>query len=209
MYTTGSVSFFLNGEQVTLGDPPPELLLIDYLRSPDVGLTGAKKGCGQGGCGACTVILSRWEESSGRIEHRAINSCLRPVCSLGGLAITTVEGTGAPARPAPANLSHLLTFSRTAAPPDQASPAVAHAARGAAAARSAALASDGGVVANGAGDSGEPINPVAYRLAMNNGTQCGYCTTGFVMNMSALLATNPAPTKREIEGIFDGNICRC
>src|SRR3954470_11965852 len=123
MSTSGSVSFFLNGEQVTVADPSPELLLIDYLRSPEVALTGAKKGCGQGGCGACTVILSRWEESSGQIAHRAINSCLRPVCSLGGLAITTVEGTGAPTRPAPANLSHLLSFSRTAAPPDQASPA--------------------------------------------------------------------------------------
>jgi xanthine dehydrogenase/oxidase len=53
------------------------------------------------------------------------------------------------------------------------------------------------------------MNPVAYRLAANNGTQCGYCSTGFVMNMSALLAANPAPTKRQIEDVFDGNLCRC
>ena len=205
---TGSVSFFLNGEQVTVDDPPPELLLIDYLRSPDVGLTGTKKGCGQGGCGACTVILSRPDQRTGQVEHLAINSCLRPVCSLGGLAITTIEGTGAPARPAPAHLKHRLSFARAAAPPAHAPPAVADAARRAAASRSAALASDEAPVGNGS-DAGEPINPVAYRLAMNNGTQCGYCTPGFVMNMSALLAANPAPTKREIEDRFDGNICRC
>jgi xanthine dehydrogenase/oxidase len=53
------------------------------------------------------------------------------------------------------------------------------------------------------------MNQVAYRLAMNNGTQCGYCTPGFVMTMSALLAENPSPTKDEIEAVFDGNLCRC
>jgi xanthine dehydrogenase/oxidase len=235
----GSVTFFLNGEPVTLEDPPPDLLLIDYVRSPEVGLTGAKKGCGQGGCGACTVILSRWDEPSGRVEHVSINSCLRPVCALGGLAITTIEGTGAPVRPAPGHLSHRLSFSRGTAPPLYAPPAVAEAAQVAAASLSSALenagapqaggggaagdragasqADGGSVGGEGAGASqadggsvgGEGINPVAYRLAINNGTQCGYCTAGFVMNMSALLVANTAPTKREIEDVFDGNLCRC
>ena len=41
------------------------------------------------------------------------------------------------------------------------------------------------------------MNPVAYRLAMNNGTQCGYCTVGFVMNMSEFLINHPKATKRE------------
>ena len=196
------VSFRLNGEVIALEDPPPELLLIDYLRSPDVGLTGAKKGCGQGGCGACTVIVSQLNERSGDIEHRAVNSCLRPVCALGGLAVTTIEGTGAPARLAPAHLAHRPSFSRSAAPHGTVSPAVARAAGRASENRSAALAGD-------RSDGREPINEVAYRLAMNNGTQCGYCSAGFVMNMSALLAANPAPTKREIEDVFDGNLCRC
>ncbi len=83
------VRFYLNGEPVTIDDPPPGLLLVDWLRSPEVALTGAKKGCGQGGCGACTVILSSWDEHAGTVEHRAINSCLRPVCALGGLAVNT------------------------------------------------------------------------------------------------------------------------
>jgi xanthine dehydrogenase/oxidase len=79
----GVVSFYLNGELVTIDEPSPSLLLIDYLRSPEVGLAGPKKPCGQGGCGGCTVILSSWRGD--RPEHRAINSCLRPVCALGGL----------------------------------------------------------------------------------------------------------------------------
>ena len=110
-----AVSFFLNGRSVTIEDPPPDLLLIDYLRSPDVALAGPKKPCGQGGCGGCTVILSRWDEEAGEPEHRAINSCLRPVCALGGLVVTTVEGTGAARRPeprVPAALRELLAVRR-------------------------------------------------------------------------------------------------
>ena len=93
------VKFFLNGKAVTLENPSPDLLLLDYLRSEEVGLTGAKKGCGQGGCGACTVILSEWNEKEKKAEHRSINSCLRPVCALEGLSVTTVEGTGSVSRP--------------------------------------------------------------------------------------------------------------
>ena len=55
----------------------------------------------------------------------------------------------------------------------------------------------------------EGVNPVAYRLALNNGSQCGYCSVGFVMNMSEFLINNPRATKKEIESAFDGNICRC
>ena len=55
----------------------------------------------------------------------------------------------------------------------------------------------------------EGVNPVAYRLALNNGSQCGYCSVGFVMNMSEFLINHPHATKKEIEEAFDGNICRC
>ena len=106
----GEVCFFLNGKRVTVVDPAPDLLLIDYLRSPEVGLAGPKKSCGQGGCGACTVILSHWDGE--KAEHRAINSCLRPVCALGGLAVTPVEGTGSVRRPNPDHQHHSLVSSR-------------------------------------------------------------------------------------------------
>ena len=110
------VSFYLNGKEVSIQDPSPDLLLIDYLRSPEVALAGPKKPCGQGGCGGCTVILSNWNPDEKEIEHRAINSCLRPVCALGGLVVTTVEGTGAARRPNPAHPDHAPTYSRGGAP---------------------------------------------------------------------------------------------
>src|SRR4029450_7661311 len=47
--------FRLNGEDIVLTDVDPSVLLVDWLRSPAVGLTGTKKSCAQGGCGACTV----------------------------------------------------------------------------------------------------------------------------------------------------------
>ena len=218
-----SVSFFLNGKAVIVNDPPPDLLLIDYLRSPEVGLIGPKKPCGQGGCGGCTVILSRWDGD--RPEHRAINSCLRPVCALGGLVVTTIEGTGAVRRPNPEFLHHSLVASRAAAPPTApAPPAVAQATAAAKVKNEAVLMS----VSKALSKSGPPmaklgsppadhpseisnegVNPVAYSLAMNNGSQCGYCSVGFVMNMSEFLINNPKATKKQIEEAFDGNICRC
>jgi xanthine dehydrogenase/oxidase len=187
-----TISFFLNGEPVTLEKPSPDLLLIDYLRSPEVGLTGAKKGCGQGGCGACTVLLSTWDAGAARFAHRSINSCLRPVCALDGTAVTTIEGTGQVSRPAPAHLTHQAAFSRAAAPPTYVPPAEVTTARAAVRARSQARTVAAAALGTSAGHSGGPaagaeqetgMNPVAYRLAMNNGSQCGYCTTGFVMTM--------------------------
>src|SRR4029434_7286668 len=120
--TNNNVSFFLNGQPVTIDDPAPDLLLVDYLRSPGVALAGPKKPCGQGGCGGCTVILSQWNDKKKKPEHRAINSCLRPVCALGGLVVTTVEGTGAVRKPDPEFLQHAASASRSAAPRSEARP---------------------------------------------------------------------------------------
>ena len=224
--TANVVSFFLNGQPVTVEDPAPDLLLIDYLRSPRVALVGPKKPCGQGGCGGCTVILSRWNLEKKQPEHRAINSCLRPVCALGGLVVTTVEGTGAVRKPDPAYLMHALTASRSAAPIGAAA-APAHVA--ATAAASAKRASVGAAVKAARAMKRVPaalrivsdvadhpsehshagVNPVAHRLALNNGSQCGYCSVGFVMNMSEFITNHPKATKKEIEDAFDGNLCRC
>ncbi|HEY6969803.1 MAG TPA: molybdopterin cofactor-binding domain-containing protein [Candidatus Angelobacter sp.] len=219
------VSFYLNGKEVIIHDPSPDLLLIDYLRSPEVALAGPKKPCGQGGCGGCTVILSHWNSAKKRIEHRAINSCLRPVCALGGLVITTVEGTGAARRPNPAFLNHAPSFSRAGVPLDAPEPPAFKVAQEeiqdkieavqaevtAAQARRPKLKLAGEAPDCPSEVTHEGINPVAYRLAMNNGSQCGYCSVGFVMNMSEFIVnhSNPRPTQREIEDIFDGNLCRC
>ena len=232
------VSFYLNGKVVTIENPSPDLLLIDYLRSPDVALSGPKKPCGQGGCGGCTVILSRWDETQNKAEHRAINSCLRPVCALGGLVVTTVEGTGAVRKPDPQFLQHTLTASRSAAPiGEHHSPVFTEAskaaekkrtsvleavtaklARMAKPARTAKLKGKDvsalvkiveNVAAHPSEQSHEGMNPVAYQLALYNGSQCGYCSVGFVMNMSEFIVNYPRATKKDIEDAFDGNLCRC
>ncbi|CAF4473070.1 unnamed protein product [Rotaria sp. Silwood2] len=69
----------------------PNLKILVSLHT----LTGTKLGCGEGGCGACTVLISRCiDRDSGEIEHRTINACLAPVCSIDGCHIVTVEGLG-------------------------------------------------------------------------------------------------------------------
>ena len=146
--------FYVNGEAVVISDPDPTVLLVDWLRSPDVGLTGTKKGCDQGGCGACTVMLSRWDDASKTVERVSINACLRPICALDGMEVMTTEGIGS---------------TRT------------------------------------------KLSAVQDCIARENGTQCGYCTPGFVMNMYSFLAGREGKqaTQAEIENIFDGNLCRC
>lgn len=68
------------------------MTLLTYLRTV-LGLCGTKLGCGEGGCGACTVMLSLLDKDN-IIRHISINACLAPVCSLHGIAVTTVEGIG-------------------------------------------------------------------------------------------------------------------
>ena len=58
-----------------------------------VSLTGSKLSCGEGGCGACTVMLSSCG-MDGQVTHAAVNACLTPLCAVDGMAVTTVEGIG-------------------------------------------------------------------------------------------------------------------
>ena len=75
-----SYRFILNGEpcEVTV---PGMRRLLDVLRE-DLGLTGTKEGCGEGECGACSVI----------VDGLVVDSCLVPVCQVDGSVIRTVEG---------------------------------------------------------------------------------------------------------------------
>nr|XP_036865036.1 aldehyde oxidase isoform X2 [Manis javanica]XP_036865038.1 aldehyde oxidase isoform X2 [Manis javanica]XP_036865039.1 aldehyde oxidase isoform X2 [Manis javanica] len=68
-------------------------MLLPYLRKK-LRLTGTKYGCGSGGCGACTVMVSRYNPITKKIRHYPANACLTPICSLYGAAVTTVEGIG-------------------------------------------------------------------------------------------------------------------
>lgn len=74
------VELSVNGEAVVV-DAPPMARLLDVLRE-DLRLTGSKEGCGEGECGACSVL----------IDGRVVNSCLVPVVQVRGAKVRTVEG---------------------------------------------------------------------------------------------------------------------
>jgi aerobic carbon-monoxide dehydrogenase small subunit len=57
--------------------------------------------------------------------------------------------------------------------------------------------------------TGGEMNPLQEALWANHSFQCGFCTPGFVMQITALLADNPDPSESEIRETLSGNICRC
>jgi carbon-monoxide dehydrogenase small subunit len=74
------IKFELNGAPIEV-DVSPDMRLLDLLRE-HFDLTGAKEGCGQGECGACTVI----------VDEKAVNSCLMLAGQVEGKSVLTVEG---------------------------------------------------------------------------------------------------------------------
>ncbi|KAJ8291157.1 hypothetical protein GJAV_G00022040 [Gymnothorax javanicus] len=91
--TGDELIFFVNGKKIVERNADPEMTLLTYLRRK-LGLTGTKLGCAEGGCGACTVMVSKFHIFQERIVHLSVNACLAPVCSLHNCAVTTVEGIG-------------------------------------------------------------------------------------------------------------------
>ncbi|XP_012253844.2 xanthine dehydrogenase isoform X2 [Athalia rosae] len=85
--------FYVNGKEIKDDKVDPEWTLLYYLRNKLL-LCGTKLGCAEGGCGACTVMVSRYNRQEKNIIHLAVNACLTPVCAMHGLAVTTVEGIG-------------------------------------------------------------------------------------------------------------------
>ncbi|KAE8320871.1 Molybdopterin-binding domain of aldehyde dehydrogenase-domain-containing protein [Aspergillus sergii] len=144
-----TIRFYLNGTKVTLDSVDPELTLLEYLRG--VGLTGTKLGCAEGGCGACTVVVSHVNPTTKKLYHASVNACLAPVISVDGKHVITVEGIGNVKNP----------------------------------------------------------HAVQQRIAIGNGSQCGFCTPGIVMSLYALIRNNPEPSEHAVEEAFDGNLCRC
>ena len=155
----------VNGESRVLDGLPLHTNALDFLR--DLGLTGAKEGCAEGECGACSVLVARpAPDGSDATEWTAINSCLVPAASLDGQEVVTAEGLGSPA----------------------------------------------------------DLHPVQREMAVRGGSQCGYCTPGFVCSMAAEFyragraATNGSGPQSlddyHGDNGFDlhalsGNLCRC
>ena len=78
-----SYRFFVNGDPVEV-EVPGMRRLLDVLRE-DLALTGTKEGCGEGECGACSVL----------VDGAVLDSCLVPVCQVDGARVDTVEGLAA------------------------------------------------------------------------------------------------------------------
>jgi len=177
---SGALIFAVNGELVTIpaNGVDPSMSLNTYLREI-CKLKGTKLSCGEGGCGACAVTLSRWDHKANKEIFKSVNSCLAPMPSVHGWAVTTIEGLRSKA---------LERANKTAA--DASSSAKKE-------------------KKTNQSDEDEKFHPISARVANMNGLQCGYCTPGMVMTIYQTLKKNPNATMAEIESQFDGNICRC
>uniref|UniRef100_K3WID5 Xanthine dehydrogenase n=1 Tax=Globisporangium ultimum (strain ATCC 200006 / CBS 805.95 / DAOM BR144) TaxID=431595 RepID=K3WID5_GLOUD len=153
---------YVNGKRIAIPekDVQPELTLLQFLRNT-LNLKGTKLGCGEGGCGACTVMVSKYDVQAKQVRHLSVNSCLAPLCAMDTCAITTVEGVGS---------------------------------------------------ITGQGRDAEGLHPVQQALAESHGSQCGYCTPGFIMALYSMVKqreTGVEMTMEDIEHGMDGNLCRC
>ena len=131
--------FMLNGQQRVM-EAPGEKRLLDFIRE-DLRLTGTKEGCGEGECGACTVMLN----------GQAVHACLSVAGQLEGGELWTIEGLE---------------------------------------------------------QNGE-LDAIQKAFIHKSAVQCGFCTSGMVMSIKALLLNNPHPTQEEVKRAIAGNICRC
>jgi xanthine dehydrogenase small subunit len=89
-----AIRLVLNGERVDVAGVPPQTTLLQWLREARH-LTGTKEGCAEGDCGACTVVVAE-SRGDGTLAWKPINACIRPLPSLDGKAVFTVEALAPP-----------------------------------------------------------------------------------------------------------------
>jgi xanthine dehydrogenase YagT iron-sulfur-binding subunit len=118
----------------------PRRTLLDALRH-DLRLTGTKKVCDMGDCGACTVV----------VDGRAMYACLLLAVDCAGREIATIEGLA----------------------------------------------------------NGNDLDPLQQAFIADDAFQCGFCTSGQIMSLYALLEADSTPTDAQILRAVTGNICRC
>jgi xanthine dehydrogenase small subunit len=151
---TTKLSFMLNGNIHHLHDVKPTRTLLELLRE-DLAHTSSKEGCGEGDCGACTVVTGELQQDN-TLSYKAINACIRLAHSIDGMAIWTASGIK---------------------------------------------------------DKEGNLHPVQQAMVDNHGSQCGFCTPGFVMSLFALYQNkvcheNPV-TVEDAKNAISGNLCRC
>lgn len=171
--TTQTIQFIRRGQTVSLTNVPPSRTLLEVLRE-DLGCSGTKEGCGEGDCGACTVVLAELDPApaASAIRYRAVNSCIRLAHSIDGMALWTVED---------------LTQDPLLQP---------------------SLA-DGGPGAR----SAATLHPAQQAMVQCHGSQCGFCTPGFVMSLFGLyqnqVCRGETVTRALAQEALSGNLCRC
>jgi len=141
-----AIEFLLNGRPVIAEGFSPQTTLLDFIRSR--GLTGAKEGCAEGECGACTVVMVK--DRNGATTYVPLNSCLVFLPMAAGEEIYTIE----------------------------------------------ALATNG------------KLAEAQQAMVAMGGSQCGYCTPGFVMSLFAE-QYRPGRTSLCDPHCMAGNLCRC
>ncbi|XP_022731818.1 indole-3-acetaldehyde oxidase-like [Durio zibethinus] len=88
-----SLVFAVNGQRFELSNVDPSTTLLEFLRS-QTPFKSVKLSCGEGGCGACVVLLSKYDPLLDQVEDFTVSSCLTLLCSVNGCSITTAEGVG-------------------------------------------------------------------------------------------------------------------
>ena len=147
-----TLTFWRRGQTVTLDNVAPDRTLLQVLRE-DLTCTGTKEGCGEGDCGACTVVLG--EAVEGQLQYKAINSCIRLAHSVQGMAVWTTEDL---------------------------------------------------VSAKG------ELHPAQEAMVQCHGSQCGFCTPGFVMSLFGMYQNakgGQGIDRAQAAADLSGNLCRC
>ncbi|XP_048324777.2 indole-3-acetaldehyde oxidase isoform X1 [Ziziphus jujuba] len=90
---TGNLVFAVNGERFELPTIDPSTTLLEFLRS-HTPFKSVKLSCGEGGCGACVALLSKYDPVLDKVEDFTVSSCLTLLCSVNRCSITTSEGLG-------------------------------------------------------------------------------------------------------------------
>ena len=182
---TQPLQFLRHGRVVSLPAVEIHRTLLEVLRE-DLHCTGTKEGCNEGDCGACTVVVG--DEVDGKLRTQAVNSCIKLAHSVQGKAVWTVE-----------DIAPTLATACAALPPEGAQSALGRPGGG----------SHAPTLATGCA----ALHPAQQAMVACHGSQCGFCTPGFVMSLFGLYqkhcASGEAVSRADAQHALSGNLCRC